>query len=63
MEKIVNIENINDLGNVFGNNDENISIVEDAFNVRVSVNRENLVVSSENEKDCFNAQSVLERII
>ena len=63
MEKIVNIENINDLGNVFGSNDENISIVEDAFNVRVSVNRESLVVSSENEKDCFNAQSVLERII
>ena len=53
MEKIVNIENINDLGNVFGSNDENISIVEDAFNVRVSVNRESLVVSSENEKDCL----------
>lgn len=63
MEKIINSENISDLANVFGNNDENIRVIEDAFNVKILINDGGILVSSDNESNCNNAKFVLEKII
>ena len=63
MEKIINSENISDLANVFGNNDENVKIIEDAFDVKIIVNAGGIIVSSDNENNCDNAKFVLEKII
>lgn len=63
MEKIINSENIRDLANVFGNNDENISVIEDAFDVKILINSDSIIVSSENENNCENAKFVLDKII
>lgn len=63
MEKTINSDTIIDFANVFGNNDENVSVIEEAFNVIINIVNDNIIVSSENEKDCLNAQSVLERMV
>lgn len=63
MEKTINSDNIIDFANVFGNNDENVSVIEEAFNVIINIVNDNIIVASENEKDCLNAQSVLERMV
>jgi len=63
LEKIINSENIRDLANVFGNNDENISVIEDAFDVKILINSDSITVSSENENNCENAKFVLDKII
>jgi len=63
LDKIISSENISDLANVFGNNDENISVIEDAFDVKISVNSGGILVSSDNENNCENAKFVLDKII
>ena len=51
MEKVINIENSIDMRNVFGSNDENISIIEDAFSVGFSLSAKILVEAiSKSEK-------------
>lgn len=63
MELTVNIDNLSDISNLFGTNDEHIHIIEDAFDVKINVNRDNILVSGVDEKKCVYAQKVLERIV
>lgn len=48
---------------VFGNRDENVTIVEDAFFVRISVRNESVYISGEDEDKCRSAESVVRRLI
>ena len=63
MEKVINIENSIDMRNVFGSNDENISIIEDAFSVRVILNDESVLIVGEDDGNCEDAGSVLEKLL
>lgn len=65
MEKRVRLENINDTANLFGNNDSNIAIIEDAFNVSVRIEDGQLLIQSEasGEKGAEAAAAVLEKLI
>ena len=49
MGKSIPIENINDMANIFGNNDSNISIVEEAFNVKTEISDNNILIRGEEE--------------
>ena len=49
--------------NVFGSNDENISIIEDAFSVRVILNDESVLIVGEDDGNCEDAGSVLEKLL
>ena len=61
MEKSIHIENLKDMANIFGNNDSNISIVEEAFNVKTEISEDDIVIRGE-EKDCICAAAVLEKM-
>ena len=61
MEKSIHIENLKDMANIFGNNDSNISIVEEAFNVKTEILEDDIVIRGE-EKDCICAAAVLEKM-
>lgn len=65
MEKRVRLENISDTANLFGNNDSNITIIEDAFNVSVRIEDGQLLIQSEasGEKGAEAAAAVLEKLI
>lgn len=63
MEKRINIEDINLISNIFGNNDSNITIIEDAFNVHIQLSDNNIAILSEIEKNCENAAAVLEKMV
>ncbi len=63
MQLIVNTENINDLSGIFGNNDENVNIIEDAFDVKINMNNNSIIVFGEDEKYTNYAKAVLERLV
>jgi phoH family protein len=60
--KSIPIENINDMANIFGNNDSNISIVEEAFNVKTEISDNNILIRGEEENACSCAAAVLEKM-
>lgn len=62
MEKSIHIENINDMANIFGNNDSNISIIEEAFNVKTEISDNNILIQGEEENACSCAAAVLEKM-
>ena len=62
MGKSIPIENINDMANIFGNNDSNISIVEEAFNVKTEISDNNILIRGEEENACSCAAAVLEKM-
>ena len=62
MGKSIPIENINDRANIFGNNDSNISIVEEAFNVKTEISDNNILIRGEEENACSCAAAVLEKM-
>ncbi len=62
MGKSIHIENINDMANIFGNNDSNISIVEEAFNVKTEISDNNILIRGEEENACSCAAAVLEKM-
>lgn len=53
MGKSIPIENINDMANIFGNNDSNISIVEEAFNVKTEISDNNILIRGEEGERLF----------
>ncbi len=63
MEKVINFDVSIDMQNVYGNNDENISIVEEAFAVRVRLGEDSILVVGEDEKNCDDAVGVIEKLI
>ena len=62
MGKSIPIENINDMANIFRNNDSNISIVEEAFNVKTEISDNNILIRGEEENACSCAAAVLEKM-
>ncbi|MBS5842329.1 MAG: PhoH family protein [Clostridiales bacterium] len=50
------------MANIFGNNDSNISIVEEAFNVKTEISDNNILIRGEEENACSCAAAVLEKM-
>lgn len=51
------------LKNIFGANDENVAIIEDAFDVSITVGDGNFRIEAKNERDADNAFSVVKNVI
>ena len=63
MQLIINTDSINDISCIFGNNDENINIIEDAFDVKIDVNTNSIIVFGKDDKNTNYAKAVLERLV
>lgn len=62
MEKSVHIDTNGDMANIFGNNDTNISIIEEAFNVKLVITDSNITVQGGAEKEQSCAEAVVEKL-
>lgn len=62
MEKSIYIENIEDIANIFGSNDSNVSIIEEAFNVKIQLADNIIRINGPVEKDCTAAAAVTQKI-
>ncbi|MFR1517557.1 MAG: PhoH family protein [Clostridia bacterium] len=62
LERSIPIERTNDMANIFGNKDSNISIVEEAFNVKTEILDNTILIRAETEKNCSLAAAVLEKM-
>ena len=62
-EIVIVAERMDTVQTVFGNGDENISIVEDAFAVQVVPQNESVVIRGETEVQCSRAESVVRRLL
>ena len=60
MEKLIQAEDISAMGNVFGEYDENIKLIENEFNVNVVTRESKIKISGDNEESISEAQKVIE---
>ena len=60
MEKLIQEEDISAIGNVFGEYDENIKLIENEFNVNVVTRESKIKISGDNEESISEAQKVIE---
>lgn len=51
-QRIINPDNVHCAPEVFGSNDENISIIEDAFLVKIMLRDGEIVIGGEEEEQC-----------
>lgn len=58
-QRIINPDNVQCAAEVFGSNDENIAIIEDAFLVRIMLRDGEIVIGGEEEEACKRAENVL----
>lgn len=63
MERTIPIDSNSDLANIFGNQDSNIEVIEDAFNIKIELKENNLYLKGEMDKECAAAAAVLEKMI
>ena len=62
VEKVINIERLDDAINLFGNRDENIKIIEEGLNVRINYRGSEIRIKGENE-NVSNALCVMDKLL
>ena len=62
-ERVLKPESMDSVPCVFGSKDENITIVEDAFLVRVSMRSDEVSITGDSDEDCAKAEKVVSRLI
>ncbi len=62
MEKSVHVVSNADIANIFGNNDTNISIIEEAYNVKLGIDSDDIRIVGDSVKELDLAASVIEKL-
>lgn len=63
IEKILRPERNDDISGIFGNKDENITVIEDAFAVSIILRNDEIKIVGEDDDKCKKAESVLQRML
>ncbi|NLN05780.1 MAG: PhoH family protein [Clostridiaceae bacterium] len=63
IEKTITPTHGDDISGIFGNRDENVLVIEDAFSVRISLRNDEISISGEDEDRTLKAESVLRRML
>lgn len=58
-QRIINPDNIQRAQEVFGEKDTNVSLIEDAFMVKIYLRDQEIVIGGDKEENCINAENVL----
>ena len=58
-QRIINPDNIDKAREVFGENDSNISLIEDAFLVKIMLRPNEVIIGGDREENCVNAENVI----
>ena len=58
-QRIINPDNIDKAREVFGENDSNISLIEDAFLVKIMLRPNEIIIGGDREENCVNAENVI----
>ncbi len=58
-QRIINPDNVSQAQEVFGNGDSNISLIEDAFLVKIMLRDGEIVIGGDREESCVQAENVL----
>lgn len=58
-QRIIAPANIDKARDVFGNNDENVSLIEDAFMVKIMLRSDEIAIGGDREENCVQAENVL----
>lgn len=58
-QRIINPDNVNQAQEVFGNGDGNISLIEDAFMVKIMLRDGEIIIGGDKEENCVQAENVL----
>lgn len=63
IEKTITPNHGDDISGIFGNRDENILVVEDAFSVRIALRNDEISITGDDEDRTSKAESVLRRML
>lgn len=62
-ERILRPDRDDDISGIFGNKDENVTVIEDAFAVSIILRNDELKIVGDDEEKCKKAESVLQRML